>query len=68
VLAYYKKSKIIRIFSISGWLAVPINPDNLSSTAFKKTDLGRAIAESVRRLLAVEVKIKVSPRLTDAGT
>ena len=30
---FSKKNPIIRIFCISGWLAVPINPDKWSSTA-----------------------------------
>ena len=32
-VAYFKKKNlIIRIFCISGWLVVPINPDKWSST------------------------------------
>ena len=29
---FSKKNPVIRNFSISGWLAVPVNPDNWSST------------------------------------
>jgi len=33
----------MRIFSISGWLAVPINPDKWSSTVLSVTSVGTAV-------------------------
>jgi len=36
---FSKKNPIIRIFCVSGWLVVPINPDKWSSTAFTKCSI-----------------------------
>ena len=35
-IIFSKKNPIIRIFCISGWLAVPINPDKWSSTVLRQ--------------------------------
>jgi hypothetical protein len=40
---FSKKNPIIRIFCISGWLAVPINPDKWSSTVLWKGSLQPAL-------------------------
>jgi len=33
-VAYFKKNSIIRIFCISGWLRVPVNPVKWGSTVY----------------------------------